>query len=423
MLKKILSHLSFQVFLAILLGVILGHFFPEAGTQMKPLGDLFISLIRMLISPIVFLTVVLGISKAGNLKQVGRVGAKTLIYFEIVTTLALVIGISIAWLIRPGNNIDPNKLSKGDISAYTKGTEESGILQMLLHIVPDNFIKAFADGNILQVLFFAILFGIALSGLTAVREPVIRFFENLSHVFFRMLSFIMKLAPLGAFAGMAFTIGKFGIGSLVPLAQLMLCVYATMAVFVFLLLNLLLRYYKISLWRFLIYIREEILLVLGTSSSESALPGMMEKMEELGCSRQVVGIVIPAGYSFNLDGTSIYLAMSTLFLAQAYQIDLSALQILSILGILMITSKGAAGVTGSGFIVLASTLAATKIIPVEGMAILLGVDRFMSEARAITNLIGNGVAALIVASNEGELDRVQLNRILKHPEFEHDYDQ
>ncbi|GAB3967536.1 dicarboxylate/amino acid:cation symporter [Spirosoma terrae] len=408
---RLLNNLTVRVLIAITLGILTGYFFPETAAKLKPLGDLFINLIKMVIAPIIFLTIVLGISNMGNLKKVGRVGGKALLYFEIVTTGALAIGLVLANLIRPGDGVQTSAVKGGDVSKYTEQGAGMDWTEFFLHIVPSNAIKAFAEGDILQVLVFSILFGVGLTRMGDFGKPLILTFERLSKVFFNILNVVMILAPLGAFGGMAFTIGKYGLSTLVPLAKLMGTVYATMFLFVFVVLNLILRYYKISLWTVLKFIKEELLIVLGTSSSESALPQIMDKLEALGCSRSVVGLVVPAGYSFNLDGTTIYLVMATVFLAQVFGVDLTLGQELTIIGILMVTSKGAAGVTGSGFIVLASTLTAIKVIPVEGLALLLGVDRFMSEARSITNIIGNTVATIFIANNEREFDRVKYNQV------------
>ncbi|MCB2377808.1 dicarboxylate/amino acid:cation symporter [Hymenobacter sp. BT635] len=416
--KKFTSNLTFQVLTAISLGILVGALFPNFGAALKPIGDTFINLIKMLIAPIIFLTVVLGIGGMGDLKKVGRVGGKALLYFEIVTTLALVIGITAANFTQPGAGIDARAsvatqtaAQAAEASKYTAQASDMNWVEFFTHIVPHSVVGAFAEGDVLQVLLFAVLFGLALSRIApAYSEPLIATFERLSHAMFAVLGLVMKLAPLGAFGGMAFTVGKYGLATLLPLGKLMLVVYLTMFLFIFGVLNLIMRYYGLSLWRFLGFIKEEILLVLGTSSSESALPRMIDKLERYGCSRSVAGLVIPTGYSFNLDGTSIYLSIATIFLAQAFGIELSLTQELTLIGILMLTSKGAAGVTGSGFIVLASTLAATRIIPVEGVALLLGVDRFMSEARAITNVIGNGVATLVIAKSEGEFDEMRHQR-------------
>ncbi|MFC5409958.1 dicarboxylate/amino acid:cation symporter [Larkinella bovis] len=406
--RKLLNNLTFRVLVAITLGIIVGHFFPATAAKFKPLGDLFINLIKMVIAPIIFLTIVLGISNMGDLKKVGRVGGKALLYFEIVTTLALIIGIVIANVIKPGAGVQTAAVQGGDVSAYTSQGKEMDWVKFFLHIVPDNAIKSFAEGEILQVLVFSVLFGVGLTRMGERGHSLIQTFEKLSRVFFNILNVVMILAPLGAFGGMAFTIGKYGLSTLFPLAKLMGTVYATMFLFIFVVLNLILRYYRISLWAVLKYIKEELLIVFGTSSSESALPQVMDKLENMGCSRSVVGLVIPAGYSFNLDGTTIYLSMATIFLAQVFNVNLTLGQELTIIGILMVTSKGAAGVTGSGFIVLASTLTAVHVIPLEGLALLLGVDRFMSEARSITNIIGNTVATIFIANNEKEFDRQKM---------------
>jgi len=412
--KRIFSNLTVQVLTAIALGVLVGALFPKFGAALKPVADTFINLIKMLIAPIIFLTVVLGIAGMGSLKKVGRVGGKALLYFEIVTTLALAIGIGVANLTQPGGGVqataqavlkDSKKIEEA--AKFTEKAGEMNWVEFFTHIVPDNVVGAFAKGDILQVLLFAVLFGLALNRLGETAQPLVKTFDRLSHAMFAVLGMVMKLAPIGAFGGMAFTIGKYGIATLLPLGKLMLVVYATMFLFIFVVLNLILRYYKLRLGPYLRFIKEEILLVLGTSSSESALPRMIDKMERYGCSRSVAGLVIPTGYSFNLDGTSIYLSIGVIFLAQAFNVPLSFTQQLSLIAILIVTSKGAAGVTGSGFIVLASTLAATKVIPVESVALLLGVDRFMSEARAITNVIGNGVATLVVAKSEGEFDEAR----------------
>lgn len=405
--KRIYKNLTFQVLVAITLGILVGAFFPETGARLKPIGDVFINLIKMVIAPVIFLTIVLGISSMGNLKKVGRVGGKALLYFEVVTTFALLIGLVIANITKPGVGLAFNNLAKGDISAYQQGAQEINWVEFITHIVPANVVEAFAKGDILQVLLFSVLFGVGLAKMDLAGLALIQTFERLSKVFFNILGVVMKLAPIGAFGGMAYSIGKFGLATLIPLGKLMLSVYATMFLFIFVVLNLIARFYGFSLWQYLRFIKEEILIVLGTSSSESVLPQIMKKLERFGCSRSVVGLVIPTGYSFNLDGTTIYLSMAVIFLAQVFNVNLSFSQELTIIGILMVTSKGAAAVTGGGFIVLASTLGALKVVPVEGMALLLGVDRFMSEARAITNLIGNGVATIVIAKSEGEFDLVQ----------------
>ncbi|MGM1019183.1 MAG: dicarboxylate/amino acid:cation symporter [Bacillota bacterium] len=397
------KNLTVQVVIAIVLGILLGHFFPATGEKLKILGDSFIKLIKMVIAPIVFFTVVHGIASMGDMKKVGRIGGKALLYFEIVTTIALAIGLIVVNLVRPGAGIDVSKAT-GDVSQYAQKAAESshGLVDFIVGIIPENVVSAMAGGDLLPILFFAILFGLSLTAMGEQAKPVIFLFDKLSHAFFGIVNMIMKLSPIAAFGAMSYTIGKFGIGSLTSLGKLMGSVYLTMALFVIIVLGLIARMYGFSIFKFIAYIKEEILLVLGTSSSESALPRMMDKMEKYGCSKSVVGLVIPTGYSFNLDGTAIYLSMAAIFVAQASGVDMTIWQQLTLLGILMLTSKGAAGVTGSGFITLAATLAAFPSIPLAGMALLLGVDRFMSEARAITNLIGNGVATVIVAKSENE---------------------
>ncbi|KRE46418.1 dicarboxylate/amino acid:cation symporter [Paenibacillus sp. Soil522] len=401
--KLNLRNLTVQVVIAIILGILFGHFFPANGEQMKILGDAFIRLIKMVIAPIVFFTVVNGIANMGDMKKVGRIGGKALLYFEIVTTAALAIGLVVVNLVKPGAGIDAGA-AKGDISKYTDAAAEPGhsITDFLLNIIPDNVVGAMAAGELLPILVFAILFGLSLTAMGEKAQPVIALFDKLSHAFFGIVNMIMKVSPIAAFGAMSYTIGKFGIGSLLSLGKLMGSVYLTMALFIIVVLGSIARAYGFSIFKFIRYIKEEILLVLGTSSSESALPRLMDKLEKYGCSKSVVGLVVPTGYSFNLDGTSIYLSMAALFVAQASGVDMTIWQQLTLLGVLMLTSKGAAGVTGSGFITLAATLAAFPSIPVAGMALLLGVDRFMSEARAITNLIGNGVATVVVAKMEKE---------------------
>ncbi|MGN6646183.1 MAG: cation:dicarboxylate symporter family transporter [Cytophaga sp.] len=416
--KRIFSNLTFWVLTAIVLGVWLGHVYPQTALMPvldKPfklnlyltdieikttftefLSSLFISLVKIFINPIIFLTITLGIASMSDLKKAGKVGAKALLYFEIVTTFALLIGVGAAWVIRPGDGVVTSSVAGGDISTYTKRAEDFS----WFHFLKDNVT--------LQVVLIAIVSGIMLSRYHK-RQQLIDWLQPISKKLFKALHYVMLLAPIGAFGGMAFTISKYGLTTLLPLGKLMLTVYITMALFIFVVLGLILWYYKIRLLSLLKYIREELLIVLGTSSSEAALPSLMEKLERMGCSKPVVGLVVPAGYSFNLDGTTIYLSMSVLFLAQVFHVHLALSQILSIIGILLITSKGAAGVTGSGFIVLASTLTAVKVIPVEGLALLLAVDRFMSEARAITNFIGNSVATVFLANNENEFDRRKMD--------------
>lgn len=388
LLFKITTNLTFWVLIAIVCGVLLGHYHPENGQEMEIIGKRFIDLVKLFIGPIIFMTIVLGIAGMGDLKKVGRIGIKSLVYFEIVTTFALIIGIAAAYIIQPGK-IDKTGLSIQDASKYTSSSKAFSWL--------DFFLSNFT----LQVLVAAIICGILLNYYSK-RQTVIDFLYIASKYVFKALKFVMYLAPLGAFGAMAYTVGKFGLHTLAPLAKLMLTVYVTMAIFIFLILGSILRYYKLSIWNLIKYLKAELLIVLGTSSSEPALPNLMNKLEKMGCSKSVVGLVVPTGYSFNLDGTSIYLSMAVIFLAQLYNVHLSFAEILTIIGLLMITSKGAAGVTGSGFIVLASTLTAIHKIPVEGLAFLLGVDKFMSEARAITNFIGNGVAAIAISKNENE---------------------
>jgi len=407
--KKLFTNLTFWVLTAIVAGALLGHFKPETAQQMRLLGTGFIDIVKLFINPIIFLTISLGISGMGDLKKVGKVGGKALLYFEVVTTFALVIGVAAAYLIRPGDGVVTigmvgGAAAAGDVSKFAQEAEKGFSMW-----------EFFKNNLTIQVLLFSILFGIFLSRLKAKRR-IVDILTYLSKYVFKALHFVMLFAPIGAFGGMAFTIGKYGIKTLIPLGKLMLTVYTTMGLFIFVVLFLILRQYKISLLKFLNYIREELLVVLGTSSSEAGLPSLMEKLERMGCSKPIVGLVVPAGYSFNLDGTTIYLSMATIFLAQVYGVELTLAQMFTIIGILMVTSKGAAGVTGSGFVVLASTLTAIKVIPLEGLALLLGVDRFMSEARAITNFIGNGVATIWIANNEGDFDRAKMEYAFGHLE-------
>lgn len=405
--RKLTSNLSFQVLVAITLGIVAGILFPSIKDVAQLLATMFINLIHMLIAPIIFFTIVHGISGMDNMKKMGRVGGKALLYFEVITTLALIIGVFVANYLQPGAGLQPEQFDTNSslVEKYKSGADGLNWKEFILHIIPKNAIGAFATGDILQVLVFAILFGYGLQKFGAKGDKVQILFGQLSSVFFNILKFVMKLAPIGAFGGMAYALSAFGTDSLKPLFKLMICVYITMAVFIFVVLNAVCRMAGVSLWKYLKFIRNEILIVLGTSSSESVLPNMMERMEKLGCEKSIVGLVIPSGYSFNLDGTTIYLSMSVIFLAQVFHVDLSLAQQLIIILILMITSKGAAGVTGSGFIVLVSTLSIIKVIPIEGVAILLGVDRFMSEARAITNMIGNGIACIVVAKSENAFDQ------------------
>lgn len=412
--KRVVSHLTFQVLVAIFIGVLVGMNFPAFAPTAKLISQTFINMISMLIAPIIFFTIVLGIAQMGDMKKVGRVGGKALLYFELITTLAIIIGLLVANIFKPGKGVDvaATHADPSKIQTYQESASEMNWLEFSAHIVPKNIFESFAKGDILQILFFAVLFGFALSRMGSTGSSLIVTFEKLSQVIFNIMKMIMKLAPFGAFGGMAFTIGTYGLSTLYPLGKLMIAVYMTMALFIFVVLNLICYLYKFSLWQFLKYIRQEIVIVLGTSSSESVLPSMMLKLEKFGCSKSVVGLVVPTGYSFNLDGTSIYLSMSVIFLSQVFNIDLSIGQQITIIGVLMITSKGAAGVTGSGFIVLASTLTALKVVPIESIAILLGVDRFMSEARAITNLIGNGVASVVIAKSEKEFDQEAYKRAI-----------
>ncbi|MEF7614570.1 dicarboxylate/amino acid:cation symporter [Aquincola sp. MAHUQ-54] len=404
--KPFYRSLYFQVITAIVIGVLLGHFYPETGAAMKPLGDGFIKLIKMIIAPIIFCTVVVGIAGMEDMKKVGKTGGLALLYFEIVSSVALVVGLLIVNLVKPGAgmNIDVSSLDTKAIAAYTQPGQMQGTVDFLLHVIPNTVVDAFAKGEILQVLLFAVMFGFALHKFGGRGTLVFDFIEKFSHVLFVIVGYIMKVAPIGAFGAMAFTIGKYGIGSLLSLGQLMATFYATCLVFVFLVLGGIARAHGFSVWKFIKYIKEELLIVLGTSSSESVLPRMMAKLENLGARKSVVGLVIPTGYSFNLDGTSIYLTMAAVFIAQATNTDMTLTQQLTLLAVLLLTSKGAAGVTGSGFIVLAATLSAVGHVPVAGLALILGIDRFMSEARALTNLIGNGVATLVVAKWTGDLD-------------------
>ena len=408
MISRLLRNLTFQVLVAVSLGILLGVVAPDTAKSLKPLGDTFINLVKMVITPIIFLTIVHGIASMADLRKLGRVGGKALLYFELVSTLALAIGLVIVNVTKPGAGLDISKMAMGDVSKYTAAGAQQSTLEFMLHIVPSNVVAAFAGGELLPVVFFSVLFGIALTAVGDAGRDIADLLVRFQAVFFKIVGMVMVLAPIGAFGAMAYTVGAFGLKTLVPLARLMLDVYLTMAIFVFVVLGLICRAYGFRIWKFIRFIKDEILLVLGTSSSEAALPRMLQKLEQYGCAKPVVGLVIPTGYSFNLDGTSIYLSMATIFIAQVYKVDLSISQQLGLLGILMLTSKGAAGVTGSGFIVLASTLAATRTVPVEGVALLLGVDRFMSEARAITNLIGNGVATLVVSRSEGAFDDAKM---------------
>lgn len=407
--------LYFQVLIAIAIGVVLGHFFPEAGAQMKPLGDGFIKLIKMMIAPIIFCTVVTGIAGMENMKAVGKTGVLALVYFEAVSTLALIVGLVIVNVVRPGAgmNVDVSTLDASAVESYAQVAAQQSVTDFLLNVIPATMVDAFARGDILQVLLFALLFGFALHAAGERARPVYDFISRFSDVLFRIVGMIMKVAPLGAFGAMAFTIGKYGLASLASLGLLMACFYATCLLFIFVVLGTIARVHGFSIGRFIRYIREELFIVLGTSSSETVLPRMMSKMEQAGCAKSVVGLVIPTGYSFNLDGTSIYLTMAAVFIAQATNTPMTLLDQLTLLGVLLLTSKGAAGVTGSGFIVLAATLSALGTLPVTALALILGIDRFMSEARALTNLVGNGVATVVVAKWCGALDEKKLEDELR----------
>jgi aerobic C4-dicarboxylate transport protein len=412
--KRVVSHLTFQVLVAIVLGVLVGINFPGFAPTAKLISQTFINMISMLIAPIIFFTIVLGIAQMGDMKKVGRVGGKALLYFEVITTVAIIIGLLVANIFQPGKGVvvSASSADASKIQTYQDSASGMNWVEFFAHIVPKNIFESFAKGDILQILFFAVLFGFALSRMGSAGTALIGTFEKLSKVIFNIMKMIMVLAPFGAFGGMAFTIGTYGLETLYPLGKLMIAVYMTMILFIFGVLNLICYLYKFSLWQLLKYIRQEIVIVVGTSSSESVLPSIILKLEKFGCSKSVVGLVVPTGYSFNLDGTSIYLSMAVIFLSQVFNIDLSIGQQITIIGVLMITSKGAAGVTGSGFIVLASTLTALKVVPIESIAILLGVDRFMSEARAITNLIGNAVASVVIAKSEKEFDEKAYKRAI-----------
>ncbi|QQN38371.1 MULTISPECIES: dicarboxylate/amino acid:cation symporter [unclassified Acinetobacter] len=431
--KPIYKSLYFQVIVAIILGVIVGHFYPSSsvivdgvkqsvpglGEQLKPLGDAFIKLIKMIIAPVIFCTVVSGIAGMESMKSVGKTGGIALLYFEVVSTLALIIGLLVINIAKPGvgMNIDPASLDTSGIAKYVESGASQSTVDFFMNIIPNTVVGAFAEGEILQVLLFALLFGFALHKLGDAGKPVLKFIDQISHVFFNIVNMIMKLAPIGAFGAMAFTIGKYGIGSLAQLAQLIICFYITCLLFIFIVLGSIARFSGFSILKLIRMIREELLIVLGTSSSESVLPRMLKKLEIVGCEKSVVGLVIPTGYSFNLDGTSIYLTMAAIFIAQATNTQLDLAHEITLLAVLLISSKGAAGVTGSGFIVMAATLSAVGNIPVAGLALILGIDRFMSEARALTNLVGNSLATIVVAKWVGQLDTVKLNEALNNPEM------
>ncbi|ADJ64114.1 dicarboxylate/amino acid:cation symporter [Herbaspirillum seropedicae] len=412
--------LYFQVLVAIVIGILLGHFYPSTGEAMKPLGDGFVKLIKMIIAPVIFCTVVIGIAGMEDMKKVGKTGGLALLYFEVVSTVALIIGLLLVNFLQPGvgMNVDPASLDTKSIAAYTAPGKMGSVTDFVLGIIPTSMVDAFAKGDVLQVLLVAVLFGFALHKFGGRGTLVFDFIEKISHVLFSVVGAIMKVAPIGAFGAMSFTIGKYGVGSLFSLAKLMGTFYLTCLLFIFVVLGIITRLHGFSIWKFVKYIKEELLIVLGTSSSESVLPRMLAKMENAGAKKTVVGLVIPTGYSFNLDGTAIYLTMAAVFIAQATNTPMTFVQELTLLGVLLLTSKGAAGITGSGFIVLAATLSAVGHVPVAGLALILGIDRFMSEARALTNTIGNGVATLVVAKWSGELDSERLTKVLNNETVE-----
>jgi aerobic C4-dicarboxylate transport protein len=409
--------LYIQVLVAIAIGIVVGHFFPKTGTALKPLGDAFIALIRMMIAPVIFCTVVHGIGSMSDLKKVGRIGLKTLVYFEVVSTLALAIGLVVGEVVRPGKgfNIDPTSLNANAVSTYVTRAKEEGVVSHLLNIIPSSFFSAISQGDILQILLIAVLSGFAISQMGETGARIARGVDLAGAVFFRIIAMIVRVAPIGAFGAMAFTIGAYGVGSLVNLGELILTFYGTSILFVFVVLGLIARWAGFSIFRYIAYIKDELLIVLGTSSSETVLPHMIRKMERLGASKSVVGLVIPTGYSFNLDGTNIYMTLATLFLAQATNTPLTLGQELTVLAVAMLTSKGASGVTGAGFVTLAATLAIIPDIPIQALAILVGIDKFMSECRALTNLAGNGVATIVISRLEGELDTNALHETMAHP--------
>ncbi|HLX02187.1 MAG TPA: dicarboxylate/amino acid:cation symporter [Trinickia sp.] len=416
--KPFYKVLYVQVIAAIIIGILFGHYSPDLAVDMKPLGDGFIKLIKMVIGPIIFCTVVSGIAGMEDMKKVGRVGGKALLYFEVVSSFALVLGLIATHVLKPGVgfNVDPATLNGKEVASYAAKAHGQSTVDFFMHIIPNTVVDAFAQGEILQILLVAMLFGSVLTQLGERGKIVTDFIESISQVFFGIVRIITKLAPIGAFGAMAFTIGKYGVGSLLPLLKLIGTFYLTSVVFVVVVLGIIARLVGFNIFRFVAYIKEEMLIVLGTSSSEAALPQLMQKLEKLGCSRSVVGLVVPTGYSFNLDGTNIYMTMAVLFIAQATNTDLTLTQQLTLLAVTMITSKGASGVTGAGFITLAATLAVVPTIPLSGMVLILGIDRFMSECRALTNIVGNGVATVVVSAWEKELDRAQLARALRRGE-------
>jgi len=410
--KRLFNLLYFQVVIAIIIGILIGHFYPSLGVQLKPLGDGFIKLIKMVIAPLIFCSIVLGIAGMEDVKKIGKVGVKALLYFQLSTMAAMLLGVVVINVVKPGDGMhaDPKTLDTTEVSSYIAQSEhQGGVKDFLLDIIPENVFGALSSGNLLQVLFFAVLFGYGLSRIGAKAEPAIRVMQSFLDGLFAVIKMIMKVAPIGAMGAMGFTIGKYGISSLSSLGLLMLCFYGTCLLYVFLVAGLFLKYYGISIVKVLRYIKEELLVVLGTSSSESVLPAIMQKLEEMGCSKPVVRLTIPTGYSFNLDGTAIYLTMAAIFLSQALDMPMNLVDQLFLLFVLTITSNGAAGVTGSGFIILAATLPVVGHMPVESVALIFGIDRFMSEARALTNIIGNTAATLVVARWEDELDMDQLN--------------
>ncbi|GKS74435.1 dicarboxylate/amino acid:cation symporter [Acidovorax sp. SUPP950] len=417
--RPLYRSLYIQVLFAVVVGVLLGHFYPALGEQMKPLGDGFIKLIKMIIAPIIFCTVVIGIAGMEDMKKVGRTGGLALLYFEIVSTVALIIGLIVVNVLQPGAgmNVDASTIDTKSIAAYTAPGKMGTTTDFLMNIIPTTVVDAFAKGEILQVLLIAVMFGFALHRFGGRGTLVFDFIEKTSHVLFTIVGYIMKVAPIGAFGAMSFTIGKYGVGSLLSLGKLMGSFYLTCLLFIFIVLGAIARFHGFSIWKFIKYIKEELLIVLGTSSSESVLPRMMEKMENLGAKKTTVGLVIPTGYSFNLDGTSIYLTMAAVFIAQATNTPLDITHQITLLLVLLLTSKGAAGITGSGFIVLAASLSAVGHVPVAGLALILGIDRFMSEARALTNLVGNGVATIVVAKWTGDLDENKLKQRLNDPNW------
>ncbi|MBC8725124.1 dicarboxylate/amino acid:cation symporter [Paraburkholderia sp. 31.1] len=419
--RRALSKLYVQVLIGIVAGVLLGHFYPELASQMKPLGDLFIKLIRMLLAPIIFASVVVGIARMNDLHQAGRVGVKALLYFELASTIALIAGMVVVNVIKPGSgmNIDPSQIDAAAISTYTHAAQQHGMLDFFMSIVPNSIVGAFAKGEMLPIIFFSVLLAISLAKLGPRAAPFVDMLDMFLQGMFGVVRIVMYVAPIGAFGGMAFTIGKYGIGTLASFGELMLCLYLTSFFFVFVVLGLVMKMCGLSLWKFLRYIRDEILITLGTASTEAVLPQMLIKMEAMGCARPVVGMVLPTGYTFNADGTAIYLTMAALFIAQAMNVHLSIWDQLLVLGVLLLTSKGSAGVAGAGFVALAATLASMHKIPVEGLVLLLGVDRFLNEARAVTNLIGNGVATVVVARWEGQLDRNLARAVLDRDNTPH----